>query len=75
MTGSKEFIVKVQASLMTTCAQQQCLIYNEDRTLFQEFPMSHDLQKIMRGKDKAFFNAAFDNGELTINEETKEQSW
>jgi hypothetical protein len=74
-TNPSNFIVKVQASLNTSHDQQQCLIYNQARTLMQEMPMSPELLDAMGGHDKEFFHASFNDGELTIKELAEWQTW
>lgn len=68
-------IVKVQLSISTSHNKRQCLIYNEDRSLLQEFEAPPALLKIMGGADKKYFNASLTLGELSINEPTQEQNW
>jgi len=69
------FVVKVQLSLATSLNTRQCLIYNRDKSLAQEFPASKEILRAMGNHDKRYFNASFDNGKLTINKPVKDQPW
>ena len=70
-----QFIVKVQVPLASNHPEPEALIYNQDRSLMQQFPMSKALRQLMKGYDKRYFHAGFDKGTLTIGKPTKAQDW
>ena len=68
-------IVKVQLSLSTTHRSQMCLVYNEDHSIEYESEASPEIQTLMAGRLKAYFNAEIVGTLLDIREEVEEQDW
>ena len=50
-------IVKVQVPIVTNAHPPNALVYNEDRSVQDEFPIRPALIRSMRGELKAFFYA------------------
>ena len=74
--NEKEFIVKMQSSLITTHPKQQVLIYNEDESVKVELPISKDLQHFMNGSVKCFAFATLDkSGVIHIDRSAPWQEW
>ena len=71
-----QFIVKVQLPLSSNHADPEALVYNKERTLVQQFPVTKDLRQLMGGQDKRYFHAALnDRQELVLGKPTKQQPW
>lgn len=70
------FVVKVQLSLASTASKRQVLIYNEDRTVYQQGIAGEDILETMGVRSKAFFLATHeDNGSIVIGSEVPDPHW
>jgi hypothetical protein len=62
-----KFVVKIQKSIHTTGNKAQLLIYNEDKSILHEMEVSKDIEDLLNGKHKAYFNAFMDdNGLMSV---------
>ena len=74
------FIIKIQISITTTASMRQALVYNEDRTVMEQFDAPKDLirrvgNRMLHGP-KRFFWAHIDERKiLIIDENAPDQSW
>lgn len=70
-------IFKIQRSIMTNAPQQMCLIYNCDRTLTGEIPLSDNIARLFRdGEHKIYVDGSVNrNGHLTIKSRVKPRTW
>jgi len=59
----KKFIVKVQLAIM---GDDDVLIYNEDKTVMEQFPRPRGLKTMMKGKIKQFFYAYTDKNKMLV---------
>ncbi len=55
--AGRDFIVKVQIPLVTSEPNPMCLVYNEDRSVMDQFPISRSLRSLLRGQLKSFWHA------------------
>lgn len=69
------YIIKVQASIMTSHSLQQVLIYNRDHKIFHQTEMNKNLRKLMGKELKKFFYARVINKQIVIDEEAPWQPW
>jgi hypothetical protein len=79
MTGSLEgrnsVIVKVQQSLSSTDKRAWQLIYNEDRSLCREEPLTGPVLRRLRARPKAYFEIKMLGKRIKLGAEVAEQSW
>lgn len=69
-------IIKVQRPLHTTEPHPQVLVYNQDRSILQQFPFTEELQELFRDDVlKLYFEATLRNGELTLVNNIEQQDW
>ena len=69
-------IIKVQRPLFTTEPNPQVLVYNQDRSICQQFPFTEELQELFRDDVlKLYFEATIRNGELTLVNNIEQQDW
>lgn len=69
-------IVKVQQSIATTHAAPQMLIYNEDRSVTYEAPLTAPVARVLGARLKAYFYATIDGaGLLSLDGAAPEQDW
>lgn len=70
-------IFKIQRSIVTNAPQQMCLIYNYDRTLSGEIPLSDNIARLFRdGEYKIYVDGSVNrNGHLTIKSRVKPRTW
>lgn len=69
-------IVKVQRSLATSMPGEQCLIYNEGRTIWMQQMMPENLKLMFQGGEAKFYAfAKWENGTLTIERRAEPQPW
>lgn len=70
----KRYIVKVQLPLAGYMGD--VLIYNEDQSILEQFPIPKGLKKMMNGEKKQFFYAHTDkNKMLVLDEIAPWQDW
>jgi len=73
---SKRFIVKVQISLSTSESTPQALIYDEKRSIYQQFEAFSKLQRKVGAQMKRFFWAHIGkNKMLHLDSYAPEQEW
>jgi len=53
----KRIIVKVQTPVVTSEPHPMALVYNEDRSIFDQFPITAQLLKILKGELKSYWFA------------------
>ena len=75
MSKQKQFIVKVQVSLMTSHDVPQVLIYNESRKVWFQGPLGRDTQRAIGPAKKKYFNAHLAGTIVVLDEEVEEQDW
>lgn len=79
MKVDKVFIVKVQVPLMSNSADamKRCLVYNEDRSFKDYFPIDKNIKRAMKGRPKAFFRAGMmgDTFVLGTESEVPDPGW
>ena len=68
-------IIKIQTSIVTNNSNATSLIYNEDRTIMYEAPLTKDIREIMKGEHKKYFNAHLVDTIINIDDEVEEQEW
>lgn len=68
-------VVKVQLSLESNQRNPPMLIYNQDRSIFCEFPVEDRLAKELEDTCKGFYYAKVVNGILHIGEPAPWQDW
>jgi hypothetical protein len=67
-------IVKVQRSLGST-GPPSILIYNKDRSLMEQLPLTKEMDKWFGSRFKKFAEARMEGTELVIQNEVPDQSW
>ena len=72
--SKKQQIVKVQVSLFTSEEKPQVLIYNKDRSVMGEFPLTPDIEEAMGGDHKKFFYALVPLGKKEVQIELLEEA-
>ncbi len=68
-------IVKVQLPLATNDTTPHALVYNEDRSVLAQVPVSRALEKLMKRRAKAYFSARIVETQLVVDHEVEEPSW
>jgi hypothetical protein len=71
-------IVKIQASLASSDGVKSCLIYDKSRDVMYETSDPKEtkpLLKLLKGRDKAYFNAEIVNTKIEVHEEEQYQNW
>lgn len=77
------FVVKVQIAITGNATGPQVLIYNQDRSLQHQTPLSPKLDMLMRQEFqedgnsyyKAFFFAHLEGGEIVLGAEAPFMAW
>jgi hypothetical protein len=72
---SGRFVVKIQLPLMTNAPKPMALVYDEQRRIQQEFPITKALRRSMARAVKAYFWAHMQGKELHLDERTGDQPW
>ncbi|UOF77029.1 hypothetical protein [Caudoviricetes sp.] len=68
--------VKIQRSLASSDGQERVLVYNEDRTILQEFDMTDELRELFLPHDlKLYFEATLRDGVLSLGDNLPEQDF
>lgn len=71
-----EGIVKVQRSLSTNLPEEQCLIYNESRSIMHQQPMPASIKRWFKGDEPKFYGyATYRDGNLEIQRRVESQPW
>jgi hypothetical protein len=71
-----QFIVKVQMPIASNHDEPEVMVYNEDRSVMQQFPLSDDLREIMGEELKKYFYAHTGmDGFLHLDGEAPAQEW
>lgn len=68
-------IVKVQLPLSTNLEVPEALIYNQDRSILCQLPVSDDLKKSMGGAAKQYFFAELRGTILHLDKRAPWQDW
>lgn len=76
----KRFIVKVQLPLISSHSDAGILVYNEDRSIMQEFHIkskaeAKELYKVIEDEMKGYFYAYLNDSELIIDSIAPWQKW
>jgi hypothetical protein len=61
---SKRFIVKVRISLFSNTKYSQVLVYNKDKTVWDQFDATEAVVKAVGAKKKAYFWATIDSKKM-----------
>jgi len=70
-----KFIIKLQISLYPP-GKEQCLIYNKERTVYDQLPIPKGLINMLQGRKKAYFWVTRSkNGTVTIVDGAPKQDW
>lgn len=73
---SKREIVKVQVSIFSTDGERRVLIYNEDGSIHEEFPLTADLEREMGKSLKRYFYAHVSKKKkLVLDGAAPRQAW
>jgi hypothetical protein len=67
--------VKVQRPITANVRNPPALIYNRDRSLQEQFPLTQELLVKLAGDFKAYYWASFKDGVLFLEERAPEQEW
>jgi len=74
--NKEQFIVKVQVSLHTTDPNgAQVLVYNEDRSVWHQAPLTKEVSMLMKGLPKVYCLAHMHDTMVVLDEMTDEQDW
>jgi hypothetical protein len=68
-------IVKIQASLVTRHPQQMMLVYNEDKSIMFEQPLTDAIKKWIGEHNKVYARASFKGGTFKILRLVGRQPW
>lgn len=68
-------IVKVQLSITSTEAKRQVLVYDESRKYRYEAEATKEIEKMMKGRLKAYFAARMNGTQIEILDEVQQQNW
>lgn len=68
-------IVKVQFPLASNEPQPLALIYNQDRSVCVQIPITDPLRARMGGRKKRFFHAEVSDFGVEIGDAVPEESW
>lgn len=69
-------IVKVQVQLgVVAGTPRRVLVYTEHRAVMAELPCTDDVETLMAGRSKAYFNARVDNSTLVLMDEVESPRW
>lgn len=66
LTEEKQYVVKIQVSVITSANTPQVLIYNQDRSITTTMGINEEIESAMKGRSVAFFNAHIDANNLLI---------
>ena len=78
MTKSRrpKMIVKIQASQYTTHETQQMFIYNKDKSVQYQEPLTETIKEALADRSKAYFIVEIiDTNKLIILKEVPTQDW
>ena len=73
--NKKRMVVKMQTSLAGTRPEGMVLVYNRDKSLIYEGPITVEVSTLMRGRLKAYFFAECKDGVFEIGAEAPWQNW
>ena len=68
-------IIKMQVSQASSRPGRMVLVYNQDRSIFYEEPLTDEIAALMYGRPKAYFHADLDGTGLEIGDEAGAQPW
>lgn len=68
-------IFKVQQSLSSSDETPHMLMYNKGRDIMQESILSAEVEKLLNGRPKAFFEGEVKDGKIVLQQEAQWQTW
>lgn len=70
---SKRFVLKMQLSEFPY--EKRVLIYNKNKTIMTELPVTPEIKKLFNGKHKIFVLGEIDGATVNIVYKIKDKSW
>jgi hypothetical protein len=70
---SKRFVLKMQLSEFPY--EKRVLIYNKNKTIMTELPVTPEIKKLFNGKHKIFVLGEIDGATVNIVCKIKDKSW
>lgn len=70
---SKRFVLKMQLSKFPY--EKRVLIYNKNKTIMTELPVTPEIKKLFNGKHKIFVLGEIDGATVNIVCKIKDKSW
>lgn len=73
----REHIFKVQVPLTSNTTSPPALVYNEDRTVLKEIPITSEMMQLFpEGAVKVYVKGTIDrNGDIDLQQRVKDQDW
>jgi hypothetical protein len=68
-------IVKIQVSITTTADERQMLVYNKDKSIHFQCPVTEDVLLILAGRPKMYCFYSIVSDEIQISGEAPLQDW
>lgn len=69
-------IVKVQMQQMVpTGVPRKVLVYTEHRKVYAELPCTDDVEELLAGRPKAFFEARIEGSQIRLLDEVNNPGW
>ena len=72
-------IFKIQRPIVTSDPEPKCLVYNQDRSIYGQIPLTAEVVKELfpNGELKQYVRGSFDpqTGDVTLDELVGEQDW
>lgn len=68
-------IVKIQRSLFSSAGGGAMLIYNQDRSVMMQRPLTAQVSALLGGAPKGYFHVKIKGGSLKILSRAPDQSW
>lgn len=62
-----EMIVKVQRPITTTASRPQILIYNQDRSVLVEYPLTKAFKRMFGNKHRMYVHARYNRKQESLN--------
>lgn len=72
---SKSEIVKIQINLLGRDGPRMLQVTNEDDSLHWEGSPAEELDRLLGGRDRAYFYARIENRKLQLGQEAPAQKW
>lgn len=70
-----KIIFKIQISVVTSASKMQVMVYNEDKSILGQFPMSKEIKQLAKGRKKFFVYGEMIGTEVNILSEAPWQNW